>query len=296
MSTKPTRTTTTKKIAKTADAPPHGKRAPKAYGNKEFMFSKDARVLRILAEYMHPEHQFKKNSVHHTIIFFGSARIKSREQYDGIIDDLTEARGRASRLQREEIRLALAKVRKERVMAQYYHAAEELSKRLTNWAMTLPPSQRFVICSGGGPGIMEAANKGATDAGGLSIGLNISLPFEQYPNPYITDALNFEFHYFFMRKYWFAYLAKALVIFPGGFGTLDELMELLTLVQTEKIKKEMPIIVYGEKFWKKVINFDHLVRTGMISAEDLSVLHFVNSPSEAFRVLKKRLIDIHDLD
>lgn len=284
------------KQKKDVDAPPHGKRAPKAYSNKEFLMSKDARLLRIMAEYMHPEHQFKKHSVHHTVIFFGSARIKSREQYDKIIDDLLEARARSSREQRERIRLTLAKVRKERVMAQYYHAAEELSRRVTEWAMTLPPSQRFVICSGGGPGIMEAANKGAMEAGGLSIGLNISLPFEQYPNPYISDALNFEFHYFFMRKYWFAYFAKALVIFPGGFGTLDELMELLTLVQTEKIKKEMPIIVYGEKFWKKVINFDHLVRTGMISADDLSVLHFVNSPAEAFRVLKKRLIDIHDLD
>lgn len=286
----------TPKKSSVNELPPHGKRAPKAYSNKEFLFSKDARMLRIMAEYMHPEHQFKKNSVHHTVIFFGSARIKSREQYDKMIDDLLEARARANKLQREQIRLDIARIRKQRTMAQYYHAAEDLSRRITEWSMTLPPSQRFVICSGGGPGIMEAANKGAMEAGGLSIGLNISLPFEQYPNPYISDALNFEFHYFFMRKYWFAYFAKALVIFPGGFGTLDELMELLTLVQTEKIKKEMPIIVYGERFWKKVLNFDHLVRTGMISKEDLSVLHFVNSPAEAFRVLKKRLIDIHDLE
>jgi uncharacterized protein (TIGR00730 family) len=277
------------------EATPHGKRAPKAYGNRDFMYGKDARILRVMAEYLHPEHQFKRHSIHNTVIFFGSARIKSREQYDKLIDDLSERRANASREERVALRAAIAVVRRQRSMAQYYHAAEELSRRITEWSKTLPPSQRFVVCSGGGPGIMEASNKGAMEAGGLSIGLDISLPFEQYPNPYITDSLNFEFHYFFMRKFWFAYMAKALVIFPGGFGTLDELMEILTLVQTEKIRKEMPILIYGEQFWRKVINLEHLAKTGMISKQDVHLFQFVNSPAEAFRILKKRLSDIHDL-
>lgn len=274
---------------------PHGKRAPKAYGNREFMYGKDARILRVMAEYLHPEHQFKRHSIHNTIIFFGSARIKSRDQYDKHIDDLIERRSTAVAEARKELAARIADARRQRTMAQYYHAAEDLSRRITEWSKSLPPSQRFVVCSGGGPGIMEASNKGAMEAGGLSIGLNISLPFEQYPNPYITDALNFEFHYFFMRKFWFAYMAKALVIFPGGFGTLDELMEILTLVQTEKIRKEMPILIYGEQFWRKVINLEHLAKTGMISKHDVNLFQFVNSPAEAFRILKKRLSIIHDL-
>ena len=274
---------------------PHGKRAPKAYGNREFMYGKDARILRVMAEYLHPEHQFKRHSIHNTIIFFGSARIKSRDQYDKHIDDLIERRSTAVAEARKELAARIADARRQRTMAQYYHAAEDLSRRITEWSKSLPPSQRFVVCSGGGPGIMEASNKGAMEAGGLSIGLNISLPFEQYPNPYITDALNFEFHYFFMRKFWFAYMAKALVIFPGGFGTLDELMEILTLVQTEKIRKEMPILIYGEQFWRKVINLEHLAKTGMISKLDVNLFQFVNSPAEAFRILKKRLSIIHDL-
>jgi uncharacterized protein (TIGR00730 family) len=279
----------------TGEQPPHGKRAPKAYGNREFMYGKDARIIRMMAEYMHPEHQFKKHSINNTIIFFGSARIKSREQYDKLIDDLQERRALAVDDERAELRARIADARRQRTMAQYYHAAEDLARRITLWSQSLPPSQRFVVCSGGGPGIMEASNKGAKEAGGLSIGLNISLPFEQYPNPYITDSLNFEFHYFFMRKFWFAYMAKALVIFPGGFGTLDELMEILTLVQTEKIRKEMPILIYGEQFWRKVINLEHLAKTGMISKNDVRLFQFVNSPAEAFRVLKKRLSVIHDL-
>jgi len=277
------------------DVPPHGKRQPKAYGNRDFLYSKDARALRILSEYIHPEHQFRRNSVNHTVIFFGSARIKSTEQYDQVLDDLKERRATATVDERADIRRQEAALRHQKSMARYYHDAEELARLVTEWSHTLPPSQRFVISSGGGPGIMEAANKGAWTANGLSIGLNISLPFEQYPNPYITDALNFEFHYFFMRKYWFAYLAKALVVFPGGFGTLDELMEILTLVQTGKIRKEMPIIIYGSDFWKKVINFDHLAKTGMISPEDLSLFHFADTPKDAFKFLKKRLTDIHQL-
>lgn len=275
--------------------PPHGKRSPKAYGNREFLYSKDARALRILSEYMHPEHQFRKNSVNHTIIFFGSARIKSKAQFDKALDDIQERYAVADKTGKAALKRDRERLQHQREMSRYFHDAEELAKLVTTWSKSLPPSQRFVICSGGGPGIMEAANKGAWEADGLSIGLNISLPFEQYPNPYITDSLNFEFHYFFMRKYWFAYLAKALVIFPGGFGTLDELMEILTLVQTGKIRKEMPIVIYGSEFWKKVINFDHLAKTGMISEEDLALFHFADTPKEAFAFLKKRLTDIHTL-
>lgn len=280
---------------KTELMPPHGKRSPKAYGNRTFLYSKDARPLRILAEYMQPEHQFKANSVNHTVIFFGSARIKSAEQYDTQLDDLQERIATASKAEKVALRSMMNAVKQQRAMSRYYRDAEELARLVTEWSKKLPPSQRLVVCSGGGPGIMEAANKGAWMADGLSIGLNISLPFEQYPNPYITDALNFEFHYFFMRKYWFAYLAKALVIFPGGFGTLDELMEILTLVQTGKIRKEMPIIIYGTEFWKKVVNFDYLAKTGMISPEDLNLFHFSDTPKEAFNFLKKRLTDIHQL-
>jgi uncharacterized protein (TIGR00730 family) len=288
MSKKPTR-------KNSAEVPPHGKRAPKAYGNRSFLYSKDARPLRILAEYMQPEHQFKTKSVNHTVIFFGSARIRSSEQYDKMHDDMQERLATATKAEKAEIRSAMQDVKHQKSMAKYYRDAEALAKMVTEWSKKLPPSQRLVVCSGGGPGIMEAANKGAWMADGLSVGLNISLPFEQYPNPYITDALNFEFHYFFMRKYWFAYLAKALVVFPGGFGTLDELMEVLTLVQTGKIRKEMPIIIYGSEFWKKVVNFDHLVKTGMISKSDLDLFHFSDSPKEAFNFLKKRLTDIHQL-
>lgn len=286
------------KRRKTTDpgtVPDHGVRAPKAYGNKEFLYGKDARLLRIIAEYMHPEQQFRKQSINNTVIFFGSARIKSRQQYEKLLDDLQERRATTAKEDLPALKAQVAAVRQQRDMARYYDDAEELARLVTTWAKTLPPSQRFVISSGGGPGIMEAANKGALEAGGLSIGLNISLPFEQYPNPYISKSLNFEFHYFFMRKFWFAYMAKALVVFPGGFGTLDELMEILTLVQTEKIRKEMPIVIYGEDFWKKVINFEHLAKTGMISESDLALFHFANTPQEAFRFLKKRLTDIHDL-
>lgn len=287
----------TKKTSKkkATEMPPHGKRSPKAYGNRTFLYSKDARPLRILSEYLQPEHQFKANSVNHTVIFFGSARIRSFEQYDTLLDDMQERLATASKTDRVEIRKSMQELKHQRAMAKYYRDAEELARLVTDWSRKLPPSQRLVVCSGGGPGIMEAANKGAWMANGLSIGLNISLPFEQYPNPYITDALNFEFHYFFMRKYWFAYLAKALVIFPGGFGTLDELMEILTLVQTGKIRKEMPIIIYGSDFWKSVINFDHLAKTGMISKEDLNLFHFSDTPREVFSFLKKRLTDIHQL-
>ncbi|MBL8006114.1 MAG: TIGR00730 family Rossman fold protein [Ignavibacteria bacterium] len=174
-------------------------------------------------------------------------------------------------------------------MSKYYDDTVELAYMMTQWAKSLKKPNKFIVCSGGGPGIMEAANRGAAKAKGFSMGLNISLPFEQYPNRYISPELNFEFHYFFMRKFWFAYLAKALVIMPGGFGTLDELMEILTLVQTEKLHKKMTVVVYGKEFWDKIINMEKMAELQVISPEDLKLFRFVNTPKEAFEYLKDEL-------
>ena len=235
------------------------KRPPLAYKNPAFLDRSEARSIRILSEYLQPLGQFRKEKIHDTIVFFGSARIKETG-----------------------------------LMSRYYHEAQELAKLVTEWSDSLTDqTRRFVVTTGGGPGIMEAANRGASDAGGKSVGLNIALPFEQYPNPYITPALNFEFNYFFMRKFWFAYLAKALVVFPGGFGTLDELSELLTLAQTQKLAKKMVIILYGAEFWNKVLNFDYLVETGMISAEDLKLFQWVETPAEAMRILQDQLTTMY---
>jgi uncharacterized protein (TIGR00730 family) len=227
-------------------------RSPLAYQNKEFMEGWSARSLRILSEYLEPLDRLGKYKVRDTIVFFGSARITE----DG-------------------------------PMGRYYREARQLAHMVTEWSDGLqPPTRRFAVCTGGGPGIMEAANRGAHDAGGISIGLNIALPFEQRPNPYITPELNFEFHYFFMRKFWFAYLAKALVIFPGGFGTWDELSEMLTLTQTQKLEKPIQILLYGSEFWNEIVNFEALVRHGMISREDLKLFQFVDDPKVALTKLK----------
>lgn len=234
-------------------------RRPKAYSDESFLKSADARTLRILAEYLEPQARFRREEVRDTVVFFGSARIKE----DG-------------------------------ALAKYYEASRELAKRITEWSDSLPEDgRRFVICSGGGPGIMEAANRGATEAGGKSIGLNISLPFEQSPNPYISDELNFEFHYFFMRKLWFAYLAKAIVIFPGGFGTMDEMFELLTLVQTHKLRKHMVVVLYGSEFWKEVLNFEALAKHGMISPGDLSLFHWADDVDTAFAHVRDGLTEFY---
>lgn len=265
-------------------------RAKRAYENLEFLNSVDARTLRILAEYMEPLQRFQKEKVKDTIVFFGSARLKPEDEAAADVKHLHSLLKREKLPNRAAIERELEKAKKHLRNAHYYTDAMELSRLLTEWSLSLhEKGQHFLICSGGSGGIMEAANRGAMLAGGRSIGLNISLPSEQMPNPYITQALNFEFHYFFMRKFWFMNLAKALVIFPGGFGTLDELMELLTLVQTRKITYHLPIIMYGPEYWKHVVNFKAMEQQGMIAPEDLHLIHFSDSPREAFEYLKNNL-------
>ncbi len=253
-------------------------RAVKAYKNEEFLGSKDARALRILSEYIEPESRFEELRVRDTIVFFGSARIPSREVAQA---ELEAAKKEGGDVTKAEMRLH---------MSRYYEDTRELAKRLTTWSKGLEGTdRRFVVCSGGGPGIMEAANRGASEAKGENIGLNISLPFEQGENPYITKRLAFEFHYFFMRKYWFTYLSKALVVMPGGFGTLDEFMEVVTLVQTLKIKKRLPIVLFGTEYWDQVLNFDPMVKFGTISAEDLNLFFRTDSVDEAYKYLVTEL-------
>jgi uncharacterized protein (TIGR00730 family) len=226
-----------------------------AYHDQRFLDSDEARPLRILAEYLEPLGSFRQQRIHDTIVFFGSARTTE----DG-------------------------------PLGRYYREARELARLCTAWSKALPPgAQRFTVCSGGGGGIMEAANRGASDAGGRSIGLNIGLPHEQRPNPYITRELSFEFHYFFMRKLWFAHLARAMVAFPGGFGTLDELMEILTLAQTRKLDRKLVILLYGSEYWNEILNFQALVRHGMIAAEDLELFRFVDDPAAALAILQREL-------
>ena len=228
---------------------------PLAYRNQEFLDSEDGRPLRILAEYLEPLSTFRREGIHETIVFFGSARLSP----DG-------------------------------PLGRYYQEARELARMITAWSKSLSShTHRYIVCSGGGGGIMEAANRGASEAGGRTIGLNIGLPHEQRPNPYVTRELSFEFHYFFMRKLWFAHLARALVVFPGGFGTLDELAEILTLVQTGKLERQIAILLYGSSYWNEIINFDALVRHGMISAEDLGLFQFADDPASALRLLQTGL-------
>ena len=259
-----------------------------AFHNPKFMDSSDARPIRIMSEYVEPRTRFRRLNVKNTIVFFGSARTRSLEDARArlrIAKSNLESGGSAAKFT-EEYEFA----KRMQHMARYYQDAVDLSRRLTEWSRaTRRPSERFFICSGGGPGIMEAANRGAANAGGRSIGLNIALPFEQMPNEYQSPELAFEFHYFFMRKFWFAYLAKALVIFPGGFGTMDEMFELLTIVQTEKTTKYMPIILYGSEYWKEVINFEALVRWGTIDADDLSLFRFCDTVDETFSYLQSEL-------
>ncbi|WP_263356219.1 LOG family protein [Acidicapsa ligni] len=288
--------------------PPILERAALAYENPAFVNSAEGRLIRILAEYTEPLARFRRERIQDTVVFFGSARFQGREEADRALGQILElldntgsvqpapaseqpatipeiADGTASELGR---RRAVAAVE----MARYYEDARRLAAMVTTWAKEIPSRRhRFVVTSGGGPGIMEAANRGAWEAGGKSIGLNIRLPFEQNPNPYITPALNFEFHYFFMRKLWFAYLAKALVVFPGGFGTLDEMFEVITLAQTHKLAKNITVIIYGPDYWKKVFNMQALVDTGAISPKDLDLFQFADTPEQAFELLKKGLTE-----
>lgn len=264
------------------------KKPEKAYNNLEFLNSPDARILRIVSEFLEPHRRFRLNDVRDTIVFFGSARIQSRA--DALANEKkVEAKFKKIKKPTKAQLLELRTARMHVEMSRYYEDAVELARLLTKWSKALSKSNRFVICSGGGPGIMEAANKGAIKAKGKSIGLNISIPFEQFANRYITPELNFEFHYFFLRKFWFVYLGKAMVIFPGGFGTMDEFMEVLTLMQTGKIKKKMTLVLYGEDYWKKILNFDEMVRQGVISQKDLKLFKCLNTPQEAFAYLKGAL-------
>jgi uncharacterized protein (TIGR00730 family) len=262
-----------------------------AYQNSKFMESLPARPLRILAEYLDPLTRVREQNVGDTIVMFGSARIQDRESALAELEKIKRAaRGRRNGEWGAKIRQARAVLG----MSRYYEDARELSRRITQWAMTLGHDpKRFVICSGGGPGIMEAANRGAAEAGGPSIGLSIQLPHEQRPNSYITPALNICFHYFFMRKLWFAQMAKALIVFPGGFGTLDELTEILTLLQTGKLSSHHLILIYGREYWDKVINWRHMVKSGTISEGEYQVLQFADTVDEAFAHVREDLEKHH---
>ena len=267
------------------------KSAPLAYRNEPFLNSPDGRILRLLSEYSEPLARFRREQIQDTVVFFGSARVHS---HDHASNHLTEVRGNGTQLSAAQLAQDVKHAEAAVDMARYYEDARRLARLLTEWADQIPAKRhRFVVTTGGGPGIMEAANLGAHEAGGKTIGLNINLPFEQYPNPYITPALNFEFHYFFMRKFWFAYLAKALVIFPGGFGTLDELFEILTLAQTEKLAKKIVVVIYGSNYWKKIVNFEAMVDAGTISPGDLELFKMSDSPEESFEFLKEGLTKYH---
>jgi uncharacterized protein (TIGR00730 family) len=250
----------------------------KAYNSLAFMGSRDARPLRMLAEYLHPEARFDGMRISDTIVFFGSARIPSREKALAVLEAARERGG------------DVAKAERDVELSRYYEECRELARRITEWSKGLEEKRRrFVVCTGGGPGIMEAANRGASEARGINVGLGISLPFEQHGNEWITRQLRFEFHYFFMRKFWFVYLAKALVAFPGGFGTLDEFFEVMTLLQTGKLRKRLPIVLYGTGYWDAVVDLEALVRFGTIDAADLNLFHKTDSVDEAFDYITREL-------
>jgi uncharacterized protein (TIGR00730 family) len=263
---------------------------PLAYHDLDFLDSPEARPIRILSEYLEPLKRFRTENIQDTVVFFGSARTLSREGAQRELERLgTDEAKKAA-----DYEAALKRGRKALEWSRYYEDARRLASMLTKWSLSLEePRRRFVVCSGGGPGIMEAANRGAAEAGGKTVGLNIRLPFEQGPNPYITDGLHFEFHYFFMRKFWFAYLAKALVVFPGGFGTLDEMFEILTLDQTRKLSKKLCVILYGSEYWDPILNLGPMLEWGAISEDDLSLLHKVDTPEQALERLIQHLLAHH---
>jgi uncharacterized protein (TIGR00730 family) len=263
---------------------------PLAYMDAGFLESDEARPLRILAEYLEPLRRLKAQNIQDTVVFFGSARVHSRMRATRALERLQK---RSSKATREHAAL-LKRHRKAVEWSRYYEDARALANKLAKWSLALEsPRHRFVVCSGGGPGIMEAANRGAYEAGGKSIGFNIRLPFEQGANRYITSGLHFEFHYFFMRKFWFAYLAKALVIFPGGFGTLDEMFEILTLAQTQKLSKQLGVFLYGREYWEEIIDLKPMDDWGAINTADLDLLKWVNTPDEAWEQLREHLMTHH---
>jgi uncharacterized protein (TIGR00730 family) len=277
-----------------------------AFHDDAFLESDEARPIRIMAEYLEPLRRFKAQNIQDTVVFFGSARIRSRERAEEAVTRLEQqllhrttragkASGRkAAARPTQAQRIALSRARRSVTMSRYYEDARKLAHLLTEWSLSLGfEHHRFVVCSGGGPGIMEAANRGAFEAGGKSIGLNIKLPFEQGLNEYTTPGLGFQFHYFFMRKLWFAYLAKALVIFPGGFGTLDEMFEILTLAQTQKLSKKLCVVLYGPDYWNEVLDIGPMAQWGMISPDDLKYLQPANTPEEAFTILRDFLVENH---
>ena len=262
---------------------------PLAYMDAEFLESDEARPIRILAEYLEPLRRLKAQNIQDTVVFFGSARVHSRLDATRALARLRKRSGRS-----REHAAAIRRSKKAVEWSRFYEDARELAHKLAEWSLSLAsPRHRFVVCSGGGPGIMEAANRGAYEVGGKSIGFNIRLPFEQGANRYITDGLHFEFHYFFMRKFWFAYLAKALVIFPGGFGTLDEMFEILTLSQTQKLSKQLGVFIYGREYWEEIIDLQPMAEWGAINARDLNLLKWVNTPDEAFEQLRAHLMAFH---
>jgi uncharacterized protein (TIGR00730 family) len=264
---------------------------PLAYLHPEFLESSEGRPIRILSEYLEPLRRFRQQRIQDTVVFFGSARVDSRERAQRALKSL---RSRGVQADEGHYKDELTRSRKNVEWAGYYEDARQVARLLTSWTVTLPSEHhRFVVTSGGGPGIMEAANRGAREAGGKTVGLNIRLPFEQGANPYITEGLHFEFHYFFMRKFWFAYLAKALVIFPGGFGTCDELFEILTLAQSEKLSEKIGVVLYGREYWEKVLDFKTLVEWGAIAPEDLDLFSYADTPGDAFEILRSHLTTHH---
>ena len=264
------------------------KMPPLAYLNEDFLQSPDARILRILSEYLEPAARLRRFNVRDTIVFFGSARSVSPEIAQARLDEL-KANPDAS----PDYEISLVKAEQVVRLSAYYQAAVELSRRITEWSKALTGNHHFIVCSGGSGGMMEAANRGASLARGKSIGLNIELPFEQEINKFVSREFIFNFHYFFMRKFWFVYPAKALIVFPGGFGTMDELFEVLTLIQTKKPRKAMPVLLFGKQFWDEVLNFEALVRWGVVSPQDMDIFFKTDSVDEAFSYVTGKLEEIY---
>ncbi|MDR2981801.1 MAG: LOG family protein [Puniceicoccales bacterium] len=264
---------------------------PKAYENMEFLHSHYARHIRVMCEFVEPQHRLQKHGIRNTIVFFGSARTLPADKAKA---NLAKAKEDAKKLPTKEAKKLIQKAESAVEASAYYEAARQLASGITKWSKDLHrKDRRFYVCSGGGPGIMEAANRGASEAGGMTLGLGISLPYEQTNNHYISEDLEFEFHYFFIRKYWFFYLAKAMIIFPGGFGTMDELFELLTLIQTKKTQKTIPIVLFGSKFWNELLNFEAFRKWGMIDDEDLELFHITDSVKDAQDYVTKRMTELY---